>query len=77
MQIFCRYLKKENIEGNFEELEEYSHLIAEAPCGILEKTHRIVEEIHGFGGISLRTCDIFPYISLVRMTPKLCILEKE
>ncbi|CAB4006578.1 dol-P-Man:Man(7) c(2)-PP-Dol alpha-1,6-mannosyltransferase isoform X1, partial [Paramuricea clavata] len=59
-----RYFKKENIEGNFEELEEYSHLIVEAPCGIFEKTHRIVEEIHGFGGISLRTCDIFPYISL-------------
>ncbi|XP_028398141.1 dol-P-Man:Man(7)GlcNAc(2)-PP-Dol alpha-1,6-mannosyltransferase-like [Dendronephthya gigantea] len=71
-----RYLKKENIEQNLEELEKFTHLIVEAPCEIFENTHKMLEEIYGFGGISLETRDNFPYFSVVKMIPKLCILEK-
>ena len=72
----CSYWKTEDIDENFEELLKYSHLVVEAPCRNFEKTHRVIEEIHGFGGISPRADKKFPYISLVRMVPKLCVLEK-
>ena len=70
------YLKTEKIEGNFEELQKYSHLLVEAPCTIFENTHRIVEEINGYGGISLKTHDIFPFFSWIIVRPKLCVLER-
>jgi hypothetical protein len=73
---FFSYFKEENIEENFEELKKYSHLLVEAPCTIFENTHRMLEEIDGYGGISLKTHEIFPFFSWIRVHPKLCVLEK-
>ena len=69
-----RYSKTEGLKDGSPEMLAFSHLLTEPPCGRMERSHILLDEVAGFNRLAF-DLKRFPFVFPV-MSTKICILER-
>ena len=71
-----RYSKEENIDASSPELQNFTHLIREAPCSAFSNTHDVMSVIVGFHKMHFNFKSLKDFFH-VDILEKLCILQRK